>query len=387
MIKVGKIMRVAINSDVDFIVAAYASAFAFSRTRTTEYIEHTGLSNFHVIEHSGRPAAVLALIETGHWLGGRVVPACNIAHVAISPEYRGLGIAGTILDFAASESVKRGAVVASLFASTRPLYRKSGFELAGSETIYEADTSELYKIKEPLECRRLEKGQVRGAIEPLYAQHCRTQAGVLDRSDAHWNVLLQASGDELATYVFEHDGQDVGYIVLDTGSPEGLVLRDWVALSGATARQILKFLGTFSTVYPRVRWHGAPQDALTFEMPDKGWRLVHQEEFLMRILSPMLALGARGYPCSSGQLRIDVLEPSKKHSLLLTVEHGIGACEEDASGAADITIGLAQFAALYSGFRSTEFLARAGWIVGESGAIKHCDSIFTGPTPWVGEHF
>lgn len=380
-------MREAVNSDVEFIVAAYASAFAFSRARTKEYIENTGLSNFHVIEHGGRPAAVLALIETGHWFAGKIVPACNIAHVAISPEYRGIGIAGTILDFAAAEATKRGAAVASLFASTRPLYRKFGFELAGSEIVYEADTSELYKIKDQFQCRRVENGHIRRAIEPIYARHCRTQAGVLDRRDAHWNVLLQASDDELATYVFEHDGQDAGYIILDTGNPEGLMLRDWVALSGTTARQILKFLGTFSTVYPCVRWHGAPQDALTFTMPDKGWRLIHQEEFLMRILSPKLALTARGYECASGRLRLDVLGPSQKHSLLLTLEDDIGACAEDASGPADITIGLAQFATLYSGFRTAQFLERAGWIVGDSAAIKHCDNIFSGSTPWVGEHF
>ncbi|KAA3507484.1 GNAT family N-acetyltransferase [Agrobacterium rosae] len=380
-------MRVATKSDVEFIVAAYASAFAFSRDRTTEYIEQTGLSNFHVIEHAGSRAAVLALIETGHWFSGKIVPACNIAHVAISPEYRGLGIAGTILDFAASEAIRRGAMVASLFASTRPLYRKSGFELAGSEIVYEADTRELYKIKGQIQCRRVEMAQAREIIKPIYAQHCRTEAGVLDRNEAHWNVLLQSSGDELATYVFEDNGHDIGYIVLDTGNPEGLVLRDWAALSGITARQILKFLGTFSTVYPRVRWHGAPQDALTFEMPDKGWRLVHQEEFLMRILSPKLALAARGYECSSGRLRIDVVEPSQKHSLLLTVDSGIGTCEEDALGSADITIELAQFATLYSGFRNAQFLAKAGWISGEPAAIKQCCNIFSGPTPWVGEHF
>ncbi|SDO01408.1 enhanced intracellular survival protein Eis [Ensifer sp. YR511] len=380
-------MREAINSDVDFIVAAYSSAFAFSRVHTTEYIELTGLCNFHVIEHGGRPAAVLALIETGHWFAGNVVPACNIAHVAIIPEYRGTGIAGTFLDLAAAEATKRGAAVVSLFASTRPLYRKSGFELAGSEVVYEADTSELYKIKDKFECRRVNDDRIRSSIEPIYAKHCRTQAGVLDRRDAHWNVLLQATGDELATYVFEQDGQDIGYIVLDSGNPEGLVLRDWVALSGATAQQVLKFLGTFSTVYPRVRWHGAPQDALSFTMPDKGWRLVHQEEFLMRILSPKLALAARGYDCASGRLRLDVLGPAQKHALLLTVENGTGFCEESAAGSADITIGLAQFATLYSGFRSAKFLERAGWIVGDSAAIKHCNNIFSGPAPWVGEHF
>ena len=107
----------------------------------------------------------------------------------------------------------------------------------------------------------------------------------------------------------------------------------------------------------------------------------------MRILSPKLALAARGYEGASGRLRIDVRGPSQNHSLLLTVEGGIGACEEDAPGSAEITIGLAQFASLYSGFRTAQFLAKAGWIVGESAAIKHCDNIFAGPAPWVGEHF
>jgi predicted acetyltransferase len=379
--------REANSLDIDFIVAAYASAFAFERSRTLEYIENTSLSNFHVIEQPTGPAAVFALIETGHWFGGRPVPACNIAHVAIMPEHRGSGLAATILDFACAEALNRGAAIASLFASTRPVYRKSGFELAGSEMIYEADTSELYKTKEQFHCRRVMGDDVLSAVGPIYAEHCQKQNGVLGRGPAHWNTLLQAVGDEISTYVFEADGKDLSYIVLDASNEECLVLRDWVARSGLAARQILKFLGTFSTVYPRVRWHGAPQDPLVFAMPDKGWRLVHQEEFLMRILSPRDALVARGYECDSGSLKIEIDGATEKQSILLAVENGRASCEVGFSGRPDVTVGLAQFATLFSGFRSAHFLEKAGWIAGDFAAIKRCNDIFTGPAPWVGEHF
>lgn len=381
-------VRKAGETDIDFIAGAYASAFAFTRNRTAEYIEDTGLSNFHIIEQESNPAAVFALIETGHWFGGKVVPACNIAHVAISPEHRGSGLAAAILDFACEEALRRGAAIASLFASTRPVYRKSGFELAGSEMIYEADTSELYKIKSNFKCRRVAGEGVQSTLGPIYSKHCRDQNGLLERTPAHWNLLIRTRGGEFSTFVFEADGRDVGYIVLDTADQESLVLRDWVALSGSAALEILKFLGTFSTVYPRVRWHGGPADQLVFAMPDKGWRLIHQEEFLMRVLSPKTALAARGYGHASGQLRIDVAGGSEKQSLLLTVNEGQATCQEDvASGEADITIGLAQFATLFSGFRSAYFLHKAGWILGDAEAIKRCNDIFSGPAPWVGEHF
>jgi predicted acetyltransferase len=380
-------IREAVETDVDFIVKAYASAFAFTRSRTVQYIEDTGLSNFYIIEKGSDPAAVFALIEAGHWVGGKVIPACNIAHVAISPEHRGSGLAALILDFAGKEALRRGAYVTSLFASTRPVYRKSGFELAGSEMIYEAETSELYKIKASFKCRRVSGESLRPTLATIYEEHCRDQNGVLKRHSAHWNVLLRAADEELSTLVFEVDGKDVGYIVLDTGNAEYLLLRDWVALTGQAARDILKFLGTFSTVYPSVRWHGAPADQLVFALPDKGWRLVHQEEFLMHVLSPAKALAARGYGQVSGSLKIGVTSETYKQTLLLTVRDGNATCEENPAGDADVTVGLAQLATLMTGFRTAHFLHKAGWIIGDGEAIKRCNDIFSGPAPWVGEHF
>lgn len=380
-------MRIATKADIDFIADAYACGFAFPRDRTAAYIADTGLSNFHIIEQGSDRAAVFALMDTGHWFGGKVVPACNIAHVAIQPEHRGSGLAAVILDCACKEAVRRGAVVASLFASTRPVYRMSGFELAGSELLYEADTAELYKIKSNVRCRRVAFNSLPSVLAPLYSKHCRDQNGLLERGPAHWNALIQTRGSALSVFVFHADGNDLGYIILDTADETCLVLRDWVALSGSAARQILTFLGTFSTVYPRVRWHGGPEDQLVFAMPDKGWRLIHQEEFLMRALSPKAALAARGYGHATGQLLIAVTDGPQRQTLLLTVIDGHATCQDSVSGEADITIGLAQFPTLFSGFRSAYFLSKAGWILGNSGAIKRCNDIFSGPAPWVGEHF
>jgi predicted acetyltransferase len=381
------LVRGAVETDIEFMVSAYASAFAFGRERTEGYIQDTGLANFYVVEADDVPAAVFALISTGHFFGGAAVPACNIAHVAISPEHRGAGLAATILDAALHEAANRGAAVASLFASTRPLYRKWGFELAGSEIVYEAETAELHKLKTPFNCRRVVQSEAISSISHIYSRLCSSENGILDRRSPHWNALMRSGDNNLSTFVFSDGRDDVGYTVLDTSDANCLVLRDWTALSGSAAKQILKFLGTFSTVYPRVRWHGAPHDMLVFNMPDKGWRLAHQEEFLMRVLSPAHALTSRGYDCAPATLGIEIVGEEKREKLHLSVENGSATCQDLNDGDVDISIGLAQFATLFSGFRSADFLKKAGWIEGDDRAIKLCNSIFAGPAPWVGEHF
>ncbi|MHC2075794.1 sterol carrier protein domain-containing protein [Agrobacterium tumefaciens] len=71
----------------------------------------------------------------------------------------------------------------------------------------------------------------------------------------------------------------------------------------------------------------------------------------------------------------------------MTVRDGNATCEEGPAGDADITVGLTQLATLLTGFRSAYFLHKAGWIIGDAESIKRCNDIFSGPAPWVGEHF
>jgi predicted acetyltransferase len=376
------VVRKAETADMPFIVDAYRLAFAFSEAHTLNYVGMTGIDCFRILERDGMHAAVWAVISCGHWFGGRAVPAANIAHVAIQPEFRGSGLAADILDMACADAREHGACVASLFASTRPVYRRSGFNLAGHEMIYEAETSELYKVRQDVRCRCIPAAEARAVLEPIYRRACLQEAGLLDRHDAHWNSRLDETGSIPSVFVF---GKEEGYAVIDTSNPDIVEIRDWAALNGAAARQILKFIGTFSTVYGKVRWHGAPHDALIFAMPDKGWSLAHQEEFLMKILDPEGALNARGYACEQAGLTL-VIEGEGQHTVHLAVRDGKANCVANGEGPV-LSIRSSHFPGLFSGFRSAAFLQRAGCLKGAPQAIALADRIFAGPPPWVAEHF
>lgn len=365
----------------DAIADAYNQAFGFQRARSDTYIDQVGIENFRILSVDQQLAAVMAVIQTGHWLGGKPVPAVNIAHVAINPIWRGAGLAGRFLEQVCTEATADGIGLATLFASTRPVYRRADFALAGLEMIYEAETLALPRVRGG-GFARMQGEAALEAIEPLYQQRCVDDAGPLHRSPAHWANLLAGNAAIFVSTV----AAAPGYLVLDTSDVDCLMVRDWVALNGMAAAHLLTFLGTFSSVYPRVRWHGSPQDALVFALPDKGWRLVHQEEWLARVLDPAAVLQARGY-AADGALGIDLVSTETENRLALTVRDRQGICTPRQAGLPTIRIAIGDFGTLLTGHRSASFLARAGVLRGDPTAIRLCETLLAGPAPWVGEHF
>ena len=77
----------------------------------------------------------------------------------------------------------------TLFASARAVYRKCGFELAGSEMIYEAETSAL-PVRTDLEFRQVELDGP--AIRRGYDRKTLSEARLLDRTERHWKEILRA---------------------------------------------------------------------------------------------------------------------------------------------------------------------------------------------------
>ncbi|WP_338720460.1 GNAT family N-acetyltransferase [Devosia sp. XK-2] len=369
------------EGDRSSIADAYHQAFGFAAQRSDSYIRQVGLENFRVLRVGGEFAAVMAAIETAHWIGGKPVRAVNIAHVAVNPAWRGSGVAGRFLDMVCSEAVSSGSALATLFASTRPVYRRSGFSLAGVELIYEAETSAMPRVR-GTGFRRLPETEAMEAMKILHREQSVEEAGVLLRGQAHWASLLTGNPSVYSST----SSAAPGYVVIDTSDPDCLVVRDWVARNGDAAAHILTLLGTFSSVYPRVRWHGSPHDALVFAMPDKGWKLVHQEEWLARVLDPDLALQQRGYR-SDGELGLELTTGEGITELLLTIRDGKGFCAPPADDRPKIRVSLSNFGTLLTGHRSAGFLARAGVLTGGPAAIRMCDTLFAGPAPWVGEHF
>ncbi|CDX51244.1 GCN5-like N-acetyltransferase [Mesorhizobium plurifarium] len=370
----------ATAGDASDIINLLSWAFGFSKIRSEEYIANAGLASLRLLrDKDGLPMACAALLETAHVFHRRPVRAVNIAHVAIAPERRGQGLAVPLVDALCEEAKANGAAVATLFASTRPVYRKAGFELAGHEIVYEAETAALPSASR-LGFERVELDDQR--LAGAYAEKTLRESGLLVRGTAHWNELRRAPTDALAAYLAEGEA---AYLILDTGNEARLEVRDWFAASPEAALGLLSFLARFRSVYPAVRWHGAPHDDLVAATPDKGWRLAHQEEWLLRVLDPVAALRQRGYHVDAARLALRIGEAPP-----LEIDIRAGKAEVgEAAGALGGAVSLqpTAFAQLFTGFRSASKLAQYGLVSGDSADIRRCDQLFAGSPPWVAEHF
>lgn len=385
--KKGVALRPARPADASDISRLLRLAFGFDERRATEYVVHAGDGTFFIVDEGhGTPVACAALLNTSHTFAGGEVPSASIAHVAIAPEARGTGLARPFMSALCDAARDRGAAMVSLFASARPVYRKCGFELAGSEMVYEADLS-VVPVRSDAAFEALDPRDPR--ILAAYRRKALAGAGLITREAVHWAELLRPPTDGLATFGF--GGADLdAYVILDAQGEACLQVRDWFAADGAAATAILAFLGRFRSVYPVTRWHGGPQDDLAGAMPDKGWRLVHQEEWLANVVEPAAALAARRYLPERATLAIRLTGPEGANAapLILDIEDGTGRVTEGGrEGLPTVTVQRAAFARLFTGFRSATALARQGVLSGDDRALRTCDLAFAGPAPWVAEHF
>ena len=166
-----------------------------------------------------------------------------------------------------------------------------------------------------------------------------------------------------------------------------MTVRDWHAMDLETATGLLAFLGRFRSVYPRVRWHGGPHDDLVAAMPDKGWHLTHQEEWLARIINPKAALKHRGYTLHDGVLGFTVVASGgKRLDLVLELSGGVPHVREGLADVPTLTLPASTFATLFTGFRNASRLWRLGLVEGGDDAIRLTDLVFCGPAPWLAEH-
>ncbi|MDX7951343.1 GNAT family N-acetyltransferase [Lichenihabitans sp. Uapishka_5] len=376
-------MAPAEAADASDVAALLGMAFGFTPTRSAEYLEHVGIDAFFVARVAGRPAACAALLDARHRFGGGWVPAANVAHVAIAPEARGRGLARPLVDALCAAASSRGAAMVTLFASARPVYRKCGFELAGSEMIYEADTLALPAWAD-LQFREVEAGDP--AIRRAYDRKTSQEAGLLDRTDRHWRELLRAPSHALRAYAAAGD-LAVAYAIIDASDTDCLTIRDWHAADLDAATGLLALFGRFRSVYPRVRWHGGPHDDLVAAMPDKGWRIAHQEEWLARIADPKVALERRGYVLRDGHLGLCIIAADGTRSdIALELSAGVPHVRERSAGAPGLTLHAHTFATLFTGFRSASRLRRLGLVQGDDDAVRLADLAFGGPAPWLAEH-
>lgn len=296
--------------------------------------------------------------------GGRPLPMAGIAGVVVAPEWRGRGVATTLMTAVLERAVELGDVVSVLYPATIPPYRRLGWELAGalSRTTLSADglrrlgasgvdvrragPADADEVTQLLR-RDAEASRASGPLE-LSIQDVREALDDVDN-------FCYLAGDGVVVYAW--DGAD-------------LRVERVAAASADTMRALWSIVGSGASAVRRVTTFQPPHDPIHWMLPDKAGLEVEEDRWMLRLLDAPAAMAARGFPAG---LTADVPLVLDDRWLVgctgafrLEVSGGAGELAADTTGDDDaVLLGPNGLAALYAG-TPVASLRRSGLLRGGS---------------------
>lgn len=381
-------------NDIDAYIALQRRTWA--NTEDPEaWRERMDLENTRVVRDGGRVCGGMVLIPMGQFFGGRSVPMTGIGAVAIDPPERASGLASELMRSVVRELHTTGAALSVLYPATQPVYRRVGYELAGSHPGYSIDTDKIDLRERELAVERFTPNDL-DLIRPIYEARAKRTSGNLDRSEKFWERIVPPETKDVHQYVVSGDEGPEGYCVFTQDRKPGnwpyqLNMRDLVAVTPRAARRLLTFFADHRSMADEVRWIGAPADPLIFHLREQrlavGPRPISW--WMIRIVDVQRALSERGYPSGLEaelhlEVRDDILDANNGR-FVLEVAGGKGATRTGGDGR--VKIDVRGLASLYSGFLGAEELRATGYIDGEDADLATATAIFAGPTPWLADFF
>ncbi len=345
-----------------------------------------GQGQVKVLREGGSVAATLVFIPMGQWFGGRRVPMVGVGGVGVAPARRGQGTATRLMRMGLRELRGQGVPLVTLYPSTQPLYRRVGFEQAGSRFEIRVQVSGLDFQERTLSLRPVQASDM-PALQEVYRRHAQRQQGWIDRTPYTWNRLTHPRGETAYGYLVEGSAGVEGYLYLTRRAERNLIqelnLTDLVALTPAAGRRLLSFIGDHRSLAREAVWRGGPVDPLLLLLREQTYQVKLLYYWMLRVLDVPAALQARGYPAGlSGALHLEVdddLFPENRGRFVLEVENG--EAEVRAGGDGDMKLHVRALAPLYSGFLSPQALQFAGALEADEVSLRTATALFSGPPP------
>lgn len=347
-----------------------------------------------LLRHGDEVVAGLTLYEgIGQWFGGRRVSSAGVAGVGSSASARGKGFATELMRAAVRELHREGVPLACLYPATVPLYRRAGFELAGSRWEIQVPAADLNLRDHELLCRPATEEDAAG-IEEAHRAAARRMPGQVDRNPALWRRIRNPEGKEADGYVVIGSGGRIeGYVYLQRKTPPGsrmeLRVSDLVAVTQQAATRLLTFLGDHRSIVGDVFWYGSAADPLLTLLREASAKIRRQWAWMLRLVDVPAALKARGWPVGIEaevhlELSDDVI-PENAGRFVLEVSDGIGRVRQGGDGRLQLDV--RALAALYSGQQSPEVLFLSGHLAGEEKERGLAAALFAGPPPAMTDFF
>jgi predicted acetyltransferase len=336
------------------------------------------------------------------------VPVGAFRGVAIAPEARGKQIAERLMRHALLALRDRGIPTSVLFPATQRLYRKAGFEQAGSYEVVSipmhefdraprsftslAATSEIEVMQENLPVR--EVALTDPLLKILYEALASRAQGLFQRNDWLWDRVIRPSPTlDLFAYVFGPHEDPEGYVIVhvEKGSTPHygtLVVRDRGIVTVGAARAARAFFARYRSTIDRVRFVTGPTDPLIIGLDNQQTaRTERRDRFMFRIVDVKKALEMRGYPPIDATVHLlvkdDVLEERDQRFLFRV--HG-GQATVEPGGAGLVQIDIRGLSAMYTGYLSAAEAAALGYLKGDPSSARALEACFAGAAPWVADY-
>jgi predicted acetyltransferase len=384
--------RAADPEDLENLAPIVGWAFGGGTSRALEWLRGGGAAHVRVASRGGKLCGGLLEIPMGQWFGGQSVPTLGLAGVAIAPEARGQKLALSLVRDTLRAARQQGVALSTLYPSSYGLYRKLGYELAGSHCRFTLQLRQLQRRARSAPVESLGEDW-QPAMETTYREVARHQNGYLDRGAYVWNRVRRPDQEPARAFGVQGPEGLEGYLYVRLGAarraPLELSISDFVARTPRAMTAFLAFLTAHVTTAERATWSGGSADARLFALSENALQCNIEDYWMLRLVDVRAALLARGYPGLDAAVELHVqddLLPENAGRYPLSVRGGQASLDERITApVARLSVGA--LAALYSGFASPWQLAVAGQLEADEAARVALARAFAGPAPGLGDYF
>jgi predicted acetyltransferase len=354
-----------------------------------------GLTRYGTFDPSGRLVGKVVDLHHDQWWGGRLVPAADVAGVAVAPEARGRGLARALLTALLAGARERGAAVSALYPTVSAVYRASGWAMVGTRRTFDLPTAGLAGFPPGPAVVRAAGPDDLPAVADLSTQVARAANGLLDRrgplfADGPGESGLGPGVDGIT--LVEEAGALVGAAVWTRGRGYGagavLEVEDLLAVTPGAARELVGVLAGWRTVTPTVRVSPQAADVVALALPMELATEQRATAWMHRPVDVARAVAARGW---SGRGRAvfflrDLAAPWNHGAWELTVADGEGRLERTGV-VPDVHLDVAGFALLYAGVASPAMLVHAGLLHAPGADLSGLAALVDGPPAALTDYF
>lgn len=356
--------------------------------------DDSGRRTWAVFDDSGRLVAKAVDREQGQWFGGRIVPTCGVAGVAVVPEGRGKGLARLVLSHLLAAARDRGAVISTLFPTTPFPYRRLGWQEVGALTHLAVPTVALTPARADAEVTlRPALHSDIPAIHELYRAAAMAGTGMMERSGpmfaddflSHFDGVTLAVGPSQAVEGYASWTRGPGY-----DAKSKLTVYDLIGSTARATDTLLAMLASWESVAPTVVMRLSFSDPVMLSISSASARIESRQPWMVRLVDVVGAVAARGWPTHvEGRVDLELEDdvcPWNAGRYRLEMAGGVAKLEPGGTGEVQLTprgLGL-----WYAGAVTPDFLRRAGFLSG--GDARTDDLLRTataGPPPSLQDYF